>query len=121
MFVVFVKVRVMRSLRHQLLSLMMVGGLFSLVACGGSPTPPTTGENANTTNAIADSRLETVKKRGKLICGINGEVPGFSFVDEQGQYSGLDVDICRAIVPIAPNLLPAVLSFPTKIIMSFWI
>ena len=43
------------------------------------------------------SRLEVVKGRGTLICGINGDVPGFSFVNEQGEYSGIDVDLCRAI------------------------
>lgn len=73
-------------------------GLLTLTACGGSP-PPTSinGDSGDKTSAIAGSRLETIKKRGKLICGINGEVPGFSFVDEQGKYSGLDVDLCRAI------------------------
>jgi general L-amino acid transport system substrate-binding protein len=43
------------------------------------------------------SRLDLVKSRGQLICGVSGELPGFSFVDTQGQYSGLDVDMCRAI------------------------
>jgi general L-amino acid transport system substrate-binding protein len=43
------------------------------------------------------SRFDVVMARGKLICGVSGEVPGFSFVDKTGKYSGLDVDICRAI------------------------
>jgi len=43
------------------------------------------------------SRLDTVLSRGKLICGVSGQLPGFSFVDEKGKYSGLDVDVCRAI------------------------
>ncbi|HBC41714.1 MAG TPA: amino acid ABC transporter substrate-binding protein [Pseudanabaena sp.] len=38
-----------------------------------------------------------VLKRGKLNCGVSGELPGFSFVNKEGKYSGLDVDICRAI------------------------
>ncbi|MEB3295477.1 MAG: amino acid ABC transporter substrate-binding protein [Synechococcales bacterium] len=42
-------------------------------------------------------RLATVIGRGQLICGVSGELPGFSFVDQNGEYSGLDVDICRAI------------------------
>ncbi|MEL4897845.1 amino acid ABC transporter substrate-binding protein [Crocosphaera sp. Alani8] len=61
-----------------------------LTACGGENQP------SNTTTA-STSRLDTIKERGSLICGVNGEVPGFSFVDENGQYSGLDVDVCRAI------------------------
>lgn len=43
------------------------------------------------------SRLSTVKNRGSLVCGVNGQLPGFSFVDQNGEYSGLDVDLCRAI------------------------
>lgn len=39
----------------------------------------------------------TVKNRGQVICGINGNLPGFSLRDENDNYSGLDVDICRAI------------------------
>lgn len=43
------------------------------------------------------SRLGTVQNRGKLICGVSGELPGFSYVGKDGNYSGLDVDVCRAI------------------------
>ncbi|NJK65297.1 MAG: amino acid ABC transporter substrate-binding protein [Microcoleus sp. CSU_2_2] len=43
------------------------------------------------------SRIDTILSRGKLICGVSGQLPGFSFVDEKGKYSGLDVDVCRAI------------------------
>jgi general L-amino acid transport system substrate-binding protein len=41
--------------------------------------------------------LAAVKKRGHLLCGANGRVPGFSFVSEGGQWSGLEVDFCRAL------------------------
>lgn len=44
-----------------------------------------------------DNRLATIMRRGRLICGVNGQLPGFSSVDEQGKYSGMDVDVCRAI------------------------
>jgi len=50
-----------------------------------------------TSDSKPPSRLDIVLNRGSLICGVSGEVPGFSFVDAQGKYSGLDVDICRAI------------------------
>jgi general L-amino acid transport system substrate-binding protein len=41
--------------------------------------------------------LDTVKKRGELICGTSPGVPGFSLPDSQGRWSGLDVDLCRAV------------------------
>ena len=45
----------------------------------------------------AASRLEQIRARGVLTCGVGPGVPGFSEVDKQGRYSGLDVDICRAL------------------------
>jgi general L-amino acid transport system substrate-binding protein len=47
--------------------------------------------------AATRSRLDIVKDRGKLVCGVSGKLPGFSYVDEAGNYSGMDVDVCRAI------------------------
>ncbi|NJO43766.1 MAG: amino acid ABC transporter substrate-binding protein [Cyanobacteria bacterium CRU_2_1] len=49
------------------------------------------------------SRLDTIISRGKLICGVEGTIPGFSFVDSSGQYSGLDVDVCRAVAAAVFN------------------
>jgi len=41
--------------------------------------------------------LQTVKERGYLICGVNAGLPGFSAADEEGNWTGLDVDFCRAV------------------------
>jgi general L-amino acid transport system substrate-binding protein len=41
--------------------------------------------------------LDAVKKRGTLLCGVNGEAPGFSTQNAQKVWQGLDVDFCRAI------------------------
>lgn len=68
-----------------------------LTACqGGNNTSGDTNAVQSPANGET-SRLDTIKARGTVICGVNGEVPGFSFVDEKGQYSGLDVDMCRAV------------------------
>lgn len=46
----------------------------------------------------AGGRLALVKSRGKLICGVNDALPGFSFLDKAtGQFSGFDADYCRAV------------------------
>ena len=52
--------------------------------------------------------LATVQARGNLICGVNSQVPGFGFVDSAGEFSGFDVDYCRA-------LAAAIFGDPTKI------
>jgi general L-amino acid transport system substrate-binding protein len=41
--------------------------------------------------------LKTVKDRGTLNCGANGSLAGFGLPDAQGKWTGLDVDVCRAI------------------------
>ena len=41
-------------------------------------------------------RLAKIRQRGFVTCGVAPEIPGFASVDDQGRYSGLDVDICRA-------------------------
>ncbi|WGV25620.1 amino acid ABC transporter substrate-binding protein [Halotia branconii] len=61
--------------------------ILTMTACSGN-----SGQTANTSD-----RWDTVKNRGKLICGVSGEVPGFSFVGTGGKYSGIDVDVCRAV------------------------
>ena len=41
--------------------------------------------------------LQTVKERGYVVCGVNAGLPGFSAQDEEGNWSGLDVDFCKAV------------------------
>ncbi len=41
--------------------------------------------------------LKAIKARGKLICGVNSQVPGFGFVDSAGAFSGFDIDYCKAL------------------------
>ncbi|MBE9109096.1 amino acid ABC transporter substrate-binding protein [Nodosilinea sp. LEGE 07298] len=67
----------------------------TMAACGGGTTTTADGETEGV--AAGGSRLDVVKDRGQLICGVDGGIPGFSFVDESGTYSGLDVDVCKAV------------------------
>src|SRR6516162_3468905 len=36
-------------------------------------------------------------KQGGLVCGVPTGIPGFGMPDSQGKYSGLDIDVCKAI------------------------
>src|SRR5262249_20249891 len=47
--------------------------------------------------AASASTLDDIKKRGTLNCGANGQLPGFGIPDAQGNWTGLDVDLCRAL------------------------
>lgn len=46
---------------------------------------------------VSAATLDDVKERGHINCGISEGVPGFSNPDAEGDYSGLDVDMCRAV------------------------
>ncbi|MGB8701675.1 MAG: amino acid ABC transporter substrate-binding protein [Thermosynechococcaceae cyanobacterium] len=89
----------MRSRGLTLIGLWVAG---TLTACSSSSPPNSTGTSG------ASGRLQTVLQRGQLKCGISGELPGFSFLNTQGQYSGLDVDVCRAIAAALFNKPDAV-------------
>jgi len=41
--------------------------------------------------------LDTVKDQGFFNCGVSQGVPGFSNPDSNGNWSGIDVDVCRAV------------------------
>jgi general L-amino acid transport system substrate-binding protein len=41
--------------------------------------------------------LKTVQDRGKLVCGVSQGIAGFSIKDDKGEWSGFDVDFCRAL------------------------
>jgi general L-amino acid transport system substrate-binding protein len=93
--------------------------LFALfaAACEPGPTPSPTGTGeaspgpsveatAEATSSPAataspvstEGRLADVQSRGQLICGVNGGLPGFSFLEEgTGEWSGFDADFCRAV------------------------
>jgi general L-amino acid transport system substrate-binding protein len=59
--------------------------------------------------ALADSAtLKAVKDRGMLNCGANGQLAGFGIPDPQGNWTGFDVDFCRA-------LAAAIFNDPTKV------
>lgn len=58
--------------------------------------------------AWAGKTLDAVRHRGVLQCGVSTGVAGFSAPDSKGRWSGLDVDVCRAVAA-------AVLHDPEKV------
>ena len=50
-----------------------------------------------TGTASAASTLDTVRARGKLLCGAADPLPGFAQQNKDGRWSGFDVDFCRAV------------------------
>ena len=59
-------------------------------------------------SAWAGKTLDQIKQRDQLVCGVNTGIAGFSAADSQGKWSGMDVDICKAVAA-------AVLGNPDKV------
>ena len=60
------------------------------------------------TQAATAQTLKTIQDRGMLSCGVSQGLPGFSSPDDKGNWTGLDVDVCRAVAA-------AVFNDPTKV------
>ena len=72
------------SIRLVFLLMALATSLLALVACGDS-------------EGDGQSRLETVKERGKVICASRNDVPGYGSIDAAGNNKGFDIDLCRAL------------------------
>jgi general L-amino acid transport system substrate-binding protein len=53
--------------------------------------------------AHAGKTLDAVKARGQVVCGVNTGLAGFSAADSSGNWSGLDVDMCKAVAAAVLN------------------
>lgn len=58
--------------------------------------------------ARAGKTLDQIRQKDQITCGVNTGVAGFSAADSQGKWSGMDVDVCKA-------LAAAVLGSPDKV------
>ena len=47
--------------------------------------------------AHAGKTVDAIKARGQLVCGVNTGLVGFAAANSSGHWSGLDVDVCRAV------------------------
>jgi general L-amino acid transport system substrate-binding protein len=50
-----------------------------------------------TASAASAATLDDVKAKGFVQCGVNTGLAGFSAPDDKGEWTGLDVDLCRAV------------------------
>ena len=52
---------------------------------------------ATTSFTASAATLDDVKAKGFVQCGVSQGLPGFSNPDSDGNWSGLDVDLCRSV------------------------
>ena len=65
-----------------------------------------------TTAGAQAQTLKGIKDRGMLNCGVSQGLYGFSLADDKGNWSGLDVDFCRALAAAIFNDASKVKFFP---------
>ncbi len=64
--------------------------------------------------SAAAATLDTIKERGSLKCGVTNGLTGFSNPDENGNWEGMDVDVCRALAAAVLDDASKVVYVPTS-------
>ncbi|MDP2358824.1 MAG: amino acid ABC transporter substrate-binding protein [Beijerinckiaceae bacterium] len=77
----------MKSFCTSMVTAVAALSLGAVAAYAQAPAPP----------APTSKTLEQVKARGVLVCGSNTGLAGFGIPDDKGNWTGLDVEFCRAI------------------------
>ena len=83
----------MKKLIALLLAVLMI---FALVACGEKPAAEPAAEAAAPAAEQAAEPAAPAEAR-KFVMGIDPEYPPFSFLGENGEYTGFDVEVCKAV------------------------
>ena len=103
---------------HRLLALLGLVLAFSLIAasCGNddddgaapdapeataasteAPAAPEPEETVTVVPTQDGGTLEAVMDRGHVLCGSRDDVPGFALLNENAEYEGFDIDMCRVV------------------------
>ena len=74
---------------------LIIGGIVGYMVGGGKEQPDMNMDDGK--DMQAGSTLEKVRDKGYVQCGVSQGLPGFSNADDSGNWTGLDVDLCRAV------------------------
>ena len=94
--------QVLRSNMRILLVAAVALAVLLAAACGGGFTQEEVDEAVAEALAEAETvtisdRLQAVKDRGHVICASRNDVPGYGYLDSDGNNVGFDIDLCRAL------------------------
>lgn len=79
----------------KLCALLFAGALSAslLTACGGGSDAP----NATNSTAEGDQSLSYIQDKGKLVLGLDDQLPPMGFLDESGKIVGFDIDVAQKV------------------------
>lgn len=97
--------------KHKIMALTAISAAMLVAGCSNNAATEAADKAADTASSaastVADAAVKTVtsaegtlaavKKADVLKCGVNTGLPGFSIADSTGTWSGIDVDVCRAV------------------------
>ncbi|WP_294722207.1 transporter substrate-binding domain-containing protein [uncultured Gemmiger sp.] len=72
----------------------------ALAGCGSSASSAAASSDtaaASTADTAAETELDKVKAAGKLIVGVEGTYPPFTYHDDNGELTGLDIELGKAL------------------------
>ncbi len=76
------------------LGLVAAAGATSLVGCSGGDS----GSGDGGSSSSGGSKVQAIKDRGKLACGVKQDVLGYGYLNtETNEYEGLEIDLCYQI------------------------
>jgi general L-amino acid transport system substrate-binding protein len=78
-----------------------VAGAIGTGALAQAPAAPPAAAPSAPAGPSGSPTLDTVRKRGLLVCGVSTGIAGFSLADSQGVVRGLDADSCRVVAAAA--------------------
>ena len=87
------------SKRNVVLALLLAVAILTTGAALTAPLDATATPAPTATPFVAQVGPVTqrILDRGTLICGVNALLPGFGTTNDAGEYTGFDVDVCRAV------------------------
>jgi len=119
--------RVSSIIRKSLAGSAVLVAVLALAGCGDRDRPdgPVEGEldglppvEATAPGTIGPT-LASVRRRGRLNCGVHEGLVGFAYTDNRGQWRGFDVDFCRAMAAAIFNDPDAVRFVPLTTAQRF--
>lgn len=71
----------------------------ALAGCGSTASSAATSTDtaASTAETSGENELEKVKAAGKLVVGVEGTYPPFTYHDDNGELTGLDIELGKAL------------------------
>lgn len=97
----------MRTLRHLVTSVSLAAVLFCAVGTAGAQPSAAPAASAPQADTATDA-IDTIRARGRLLCGVSPATPGFAVQEGRAGWRGMDADYCRAFAS-------AILGDPAKV------